>query len=478
MVDKNIVQIILDFKEWQTFECKRAKAKPANVLEAIVAFANTEGGILILGLEDPEKATGEKRLIGISENLDNISSLISLIPNEITPPLPKINRYRIPIVNVHGAKDELFMLDIERSKDVHSLRRGDTYVRRGRQSHKLTAQEIIRLKYAKGAIRYESEPAPSVDITDLDNELIRKFQQETGSVNVNTMQFFKDNGLTYRDNGKEILNKAAVLLFARNPSVVLRAKCGIKVSHYFGNKPVYSGEPNFLRRPFTIEGPLLVQIKEAYKYLETWLINPPKLRGTAFKGSLRYPKWALQEAIVNAVIHRDYSIQDDIQLRIFDNRIEIESPGIFPGHVTVANIRKERFSRNPIILRTLNRFGEESPNLDIGEGVDRMFNMMKGANLYEPIYFPPHITPNSVLLILSNIQRVSYWDTVSKYLDKKFKITNKELRRITGITDTLKASRLLRAWTKQGLLEEAKGVSKRMKYYHKPGAKLKPTLFS
>lgn len=478
MSEKDIIQIILDFKEWQIFECKRARIDPSKVLETIVAFANAEGGTLVLGLEDPDKALREKRLVGISENLDNVSDIINLIPKEISPALPKVKELRIPIINIHGNKDELFVLSIERSTDVHSLRRGDTYLRRGRHNNKLTAQEIMRLKYAKGAIRYESEPALNVDISDLDNIILKKFQQATGSKGPNVIQFLKDNGLTYRDNGKEVLNRAAVLLFAENPSVALRSKCGIKISHYFGIKPDYSGEPNFVRKPFTIEGPLLKQIQDAYKYLETGLINPPKLKGTAFKSSLKYPNWVLQEAITNAVIHRDYSIQNDIQIRIFDNRIEFESPGIFPGHVTVANIRRERFARNPIILRTLNRFGEESPNLDIGEGVDRMCKMMKKANLYEPIYFPPHITPNSVLLFLFNIERITYWDTVSKYLDKKFKITNKELRQITGITDTLKASRLLRTWTKQGLLEEGRGTSKKMKYYHKAGVKLEPSLFS
>ena len=298
---KDIVQLILDLKEWQIFECKRALAVPSKTLETIVAFANAEGGTLVLGLEDAEKATGKNRLFGISEGSDKISEIINLIPKEITPPLPRIRNLKIPIVNINGNSDELLVFIVDRRTDVHSLKRGDTYIRRGRHNYKMTAQEIIRLKYAKGSIRYESEPAL---------------------------------------------------------------------------------------------------------------------------------------------------------------------------------IRKERFARNPIILRTLNRFGDEAPNLDIGEGVDRMFRIMKTANLYDPIYFPPHITPNSVLLILFNIERISYWDTVSKYLDKKFKITNKELRRITGISHTLKASRLLKTWTKQGLLEEGKGVSKKMKYYHKPGVKLEESLFS
>ena len=200
--------------------------------------------------------------------------------------------------------------------------------------------------------------------------------------------------------------------------------------------------------------------------------RPPRLEGAGFRRTRRYPEWVLQESIANAVIHRDYSVQDDTHVRIFDNRIEVESPGILPGHVTMANIRRERFARNPIILRTLNRFGEEAPNLDIGEGVDRMFKLMTEANLYEPLYAPPTVAPSSVLVLLFNLERVTYWDTVSQYLDQNLRITNRELRKITGITDTLKASRLLKMWTRQGLLEQIKTGGAKRTYYQKPGAKL------
>lgn len=479
MADVDVVQFLLNSVEGQLFECKRAAVSPRKAIESIVGMANADGGWVAIGLEDPNKVAGHARLIGVSESPDNVSELMNLIAKEITPPLQQIKEHDIPITNVAGARDTLKLFMIERGTDVHSLKRGDTFIRQGIHNRKLTAEEIVRLKYAKGAIKFESEPARHVRLEELDQTLLNDYKRYTGSQAQDTWQFLKDNGLTAERDGTLYLNKACVLLFAPNPAVSLRSKCSIKVSHYFGNKPNYSGEPNFVRKPFSIEGSLIRQIQEMVRYFHEWLVSsPPRLEGAGFRRVRRYPEWVLQESIANAAIHRDYSIQDDIHVRIFDNRVEVESPGILPGHVTIVNIRRERFARNPIILRTLNRFGEEAPNLDIGEGVDRMFKLMTEANLYEPLYAPPSVAPSSVLVVLFNLERVTYWDTVSQYLDQKLRITNQELRKITGITDTIKASRLLKMWTKQGLLEQVKAGGPRHTYYQKPGAKLSATLFA
>jgi ATP-dependent DNA helicase RecG len=95
---------------------------------------------------------------------------------------------------------------------------------------------------------------------------------------------------------------------------------------------------------------------------------------------LEYPPEAIWETIVNAVIHRDYSISDDIQILIFDNRIEILSPGKLPGYVSVENILDARFSRNAKMVRTLNRY-RDPPNKDLGEGLNTTFQKMKEFGL-------------------------------------------------------------------------------------------------
>jgi len=477
MTDQELLKIFLDTDEWQNFECKRAAVQPRKLLETAVAFANTDGGWLVIGLEDPTKASNDKRLIGISENTDNVSEFLKLLEKEIDPPLRLWNKFELDITNTAKVPDKLLVVNIKKSNDVHSLKNGDTFVRRGKQNIKIGSTEIIRLKYEKGAIKFEDEPSGKKTLEDFDINLLNIYKRDTQSEGEDDWQFLKDNGLAIKQNGTFELTKAGILIFAKNPSVVLGSKCGVKVSHYYGTKPTYSGEPNFVSRPFTIEGPLLHQIQKPLEYFRNVVKkSPPKLSGSVFRSSLLIPEWAFQEAITNAVIHRNYFVQDDIQVRFFDDRIEIESPGSYPGHITVGNIRFERFARNPLILRTLNRF-QAAPNLDIGEGVDRMFKVMREQNLYEPLYFPPSIRPNSVLLILLNLQRIGYWDTVSKYLDKHYRITNSEARRITSVSDTLKMSRLLKSWVAKGLLEKMGAGFRGNIYYRKPGVEVPVAIF-
>jgi ATP-dependent DNA helicase RecG len=475
--DRELVELFLDSQEWSTFDCKRALVEPSKLLETVVAFANTEGGFIAIGIEDPQKASGDKRLIGISEKPDNVSESLKLIDKEIEPPLGLWKFFELNIVNTSGQADKLVILNIGKSRDLHSLKKGDTFVRKGWQNVKIGSTEILRLRYEKGAIKFESEKSGVTTLDDLDHTLLNTYKQDTGSQGLDDWQFLKDNGLAVGNNGNFELTKAGVLLFSKNPTIALQSKCGIKVSHYYGTKPNYTGKPNFVTRPFTIEGPLLKQIEQAIEYFRNIVKNsPPKLSGASFQPSFLVPEWAFQEAITNAVIHRNYSVEDDIQVRFFDDRVEIESPGTYPGHITITNIRSERFARNPIILRTLNRF-QMAPNLDIGEGVDRMFRVMREQNLYEPLFFPPSTRPNSVLLLLLNLQRVEFWDTVSKYLSENYCINNKVAREITGVSDTLKMSRLLQGWVDKGLLEKF-GKGKKDTHYRRPGQELSNSLFS
>ena len=94
---------------------------------------------------------------------------------------------------------------------------------------------------------------------------------------------------------------------------------------------------------------------------------------------LQYPSEALKEILVNAVIHRDYSLNDDIHVRVFDNRVEVQSPGKLPGYMSLDNLYDERFSRNPNIVRMLHNL-PNPVNHDIGEGMDTAKNELKKAH--------------------------------------------------------------------------------------------------
>lgn len=469
---ESIIDILLDTREWQTFDCKRAAIKPTKIIETVCAFANTDGGILAVGLEDPDKAARGKRLIGIKEAEDNVSEILNMIKKEFDPPLQLVNVSEIDITNATDIQDKIILIHVSKSQNVHSLKRGDTFVRTGRQNHKIGAEEITRLRYEKGDLKYEDELAKGLDLADLNLDLLNTYKKDTSSEQEDNLQFLKDNGLAKKQDDGWVLNKSALLLFGINPTTLLKSKSGIKVSHYYGKDRNYSGEPNFVRRPFTIEGPLLYQIEQAVRYFrEVVKSSPPKLVGATFLPSLLIPEWAFQEAITNAVIHRNYFIEDDIQVRIFDDRIEIESPGTYPGFITPSNIRRERFARNPVIQRVLNRF-QAAPNLDIGEGVDRIYQVMRENNLYEPLYYPVSKRPNSVLLVLFNMQKIDYWDTVSNYLDDNHRINNQKAREITGIADSSKVSRLLKSWANQGFIEKIESGYRGNTYYKKPGLEI------
>lgn len=427
-------------------------------------MANAEGGTFVLGLDDPQRSQGEDRIYGVSEAEGNVSEILNLLAREITPPLTGIDIQWLPVTNREGKPDRLLVIEILPSVSIHSIRSGETYLRRGSSNRKLTAEEILRLKYAKGEVSVESEPAPEwVTLEDLDEQLLQEFRRGVGSAEEDVILFLRRNGLTWRDAGREErLNRAAVLLFGRNPSVLLRSKCGIKIVAYYGKEASYTGTPNLAERPVSIEGPLLVQIRQAFGWLTNWLARGVALTGPVFARRLRYPDFALHEAITNAVIHRDYSIRDDIQIRVFDNRIEFDSPGALPGRVTVENIRTERFARNPIILRTLSRF-ENPPNLDIGEGVKRIYESMKQANLIDPVY-QSSLEQNRVVLTLYHEERAPYWDQIVAFLEEHGSMSNADLRRLTGIEDTVQVSRILRRLLDLGLLR-AVGTGKRNRRY-------------
>lgn len=167
----------------------------------------------------------------------------------------------------------------------------------------------------------------------------------------------------------------------------------------------------------------------------------------------RYPVRVLQEAITNAVLHRAYHINADIHVRIFSDRVEVESPGAFPRDVTVANLREVGSKpRNALLVDHIREF-PEPPNLDAGEGVKMMFETMHRASLYPPLYRAyPDIDREAVQVVLLNEARPTAWDQVVACVEEHGSVGNAEVRAILGTDDPVRASKLLKEWVAAGLL--------------------------
>ncbi|MBK8115448.1 MAG: hypothetical protein IPK44_13445 [Candidatus Accumulibacter sp.] len=245
-------------------------------------------------------------------------------------------------------------------------------------------------------------------------------------------------------------------------------RADIRVMVYDGKAAVPGATPNLRKAPKTARGPLIEQIDIAVRMVLDELAQGLTLSGSGFKARHVYPERVVKEAIVNAVIHRDYRLNRDIFIRILDDRIEVESPGVFPGHITEANIaRAGSKARNPLLAQNLREF-PVAPNIDAGEGVKMMFAEMAAAKLYPPQYRQNTGTAvESVTVTLLNLERPSAWDEVSDWLDRHRSIANADLCRVAKV-DTLKASKMLAAWREQGLLVPLPDRAKRNMAYRKP----------
>jgi ATP-dependent DNA helicase RecG len=275
--------------------------------------------------------------------------------------------------------------------------------------------------------------------------------------------------------------RAAVLLFADEPGSLLAmhgSRADVRVLVYDGKQAVPGATPNLRKPAKTVRGPLIGQIDAAIKLVLDELTHGLTLSGSGFKGRHVYPERVVKEAIVNAVIHRDYRLNRDIFVRIFDDRIEVESPGAFPGNITPASIsRTGSFPRNALVAQNLREF-PVAPNIDAGEGVPMMFAEMKQANLYPPQYRQSAgAAVETVTVTLLNLSRPSAWDEVSDWVDRHGSVANADVVRIAGV-DTLKASKMLKAWCEDGLLSPLPGRAKRNMAYAKPTQESPDPLFS
>lgn len=167
--------------------------------------------------------------------------------------------------------------------------------------------------------------------------------------------------------------------------------------------------------------------------------------------SLSYPTDAIKEVVVNAIIHRDYSLNDDIHIKVFDNRIEISSPGRLPGYMTISNLYTDRFSRNPNLVRMLHNLPNPL-NHDIGAGLNTVKNELRKAGLVEPVF---HQTENSFVVTIKHQRVASIESAILAYLELNPTaiITNKTARGLSGEDDINKVKTALQKLRAEGKID-------------------------
>jgi ATP-dependent DNA helicase RecG len=240
---------------------------------------------------------------------------------------------------------------------------------------------------------------------------------------------------------------AGILLFCDEPAIYLPKRSSIKLMRY-KTKDQDIGREFLDGVPLTIEGDIYSLIYRAVDATKNQIEGIKKL-GEEGLENIIYPEETLHEVITNAVLHRDYSIVADIQIRIFDNRVEIESPGRLPGHVTTKNILDTQSARNPSIVRLVNKF-PNPPNKDVGEGLNTAFRAMEALRLK-----PPKIEEKetSVLVVIAHESLGSPEELVMSYMESHDEITNSQARDITGIKSENSMKNVFLRLKAKGLLE-------------------------
>ena len=214
-----------------------------------------------------------------------------------------------------------------------------------------------------------------------------------------------------------------------------------------------------------MEGSLYNQIRDVVSITTTHVESFKKLDAAGLM-SVSYPPETLHEIITNALIHRDYGVADDVHIRIFDNRIEVESPGRLAGHVSPNNILDERFARNGNIVRLINKF-PDAPNKDVGEGLNTAFAAMKRLQLKDPVI---QELEHSVLVNIRHERLASPEQMVMDYLESNEQVTNKIVRNMSGIGSENKVKTIFQGLMKRNQIERVPEKKGNLAAYRKlPG---------
>lgn len=436
---------LLNRPEDHFFDRKALNVKPAKIQKAAVAFANADGGEIAIGIDDEIDSTTPEKSWNGATKIEDFNPILQAL-SEVTPTLPHSFEFLTSV----GLPGYVMVIDIQKSSQVHATADKTVYVRTSAQSLPLKDHaRILELTYSKGSASFEDQAVVGAKIESIvDAREIRSFLDDY-SPKTDPIEFAVNQHLVDVTSWEPKVT--GLLLFADNPSAIVPKQCGIRIARYETKED--EPERDHLKESILIEGPLYKQIHDAVARL-TEIMSSVAIWTTEGLRTVAYPPESVWEILVNAVIHRDYSISDNIHVHVFNDRVEVLSPGRLPGYVTVENILDSRYSRNPKIVRTLSRY-KEPPNKDMGEGLNTAYQKMKEWKLK-----PPVITEsgNYVKVTLPHSPLASPEEAILEFLAKNETIRNSQARDITGIRSENEVKRVFLRLAKDDRIERVPGL--------------------
>ena len=211
------------------FDRKSAHIKPSDLAPWVAAFANAEGGTIVIGISDKTH-----RVEGInSVGTDKINLFLNMA-KDYCKPMPQMQEEFLPVFNEHGEADRILLLHVEASVDRLIYMKNDSvYLRIGDRTREIKGEDIRRLEYSKGTRHYEDECNLDAKLTDLDEELLAKYKERIGAAGLSDEQVLQARGFLVDWHGEQHLTHAAVLLFAKN-IIRFYPTCRVRFLRYEG----------------------------------------------------------------------------------------------------------------------------------------------------------------------------------------------------------------------------------------------------
>ncbi len=378
------VEQLVGLRESQWFERKSGRISPRDLSVPLVAMANAEGGYIVVGIHGGV-------VDGVRE--DRLNALRQTA-HDFTTPVVRCSATELGMSN----GEVLFVLRVDPGERVHETTKGDVYLRVGDESRRLGYAQRRELEYDRGSAPFDGTGVDA-DIGDLDSGQVAAYQESIGAATPEGM--FRARDLVTRDGG---LTVAGWLVFAARPQSLFPSAV-VRVLRYADtDRGTGTAMSLYDDGDIRCEGSIPEQITQATEVIEKWV---PKVQALARSGRFEprpiIPRDVWLEGLVNAVLHRSYSMAGDhIRVEIFPNRIEIENPGRFPGLADPSQpLSISRYARNPRIVRVCSDLGIAR---ELGEGIKRIFGEMRTLGLTDPIYAQ---SSGSVRLVLSSADALS-----------------------------------------------------------------------
>lgn len=342
------------------------------VAESVAAFANADGGTLLLGVEDDGMPSGH------GYPAQAIADLLAVPDRRLRPALrcrsqrATIDGVEILIIQVPNASEAVMV-----EADGFPYRVGDRVV--------CEPQEIINArKAAYRRVGFEQRIRTDAKTEDLDLDLATRFLGGTVFRDRSVEELLIRFGLLVPGPGAASITNAALLLFGKDPAVRWHPRAGIRFFRVSGRQRRHGAERN-VKQLARIDPPIASALPGAYRQARDHVRRSEKLHDLFFREMPEYPEFAWQEAIVNAFAHRDYEDQArEIEVWFFEDRMEVKSPGDLVPPVTLDLLRSRtpvHASRNPLLVRLLVEAGLMREE---GEGIARMFDEMEASYLSGP----------------------------------------------------------------------------------------------